>query len=106
MINDEFNERTSCMSKKTIELAERANDLLKGKTIIGVEPGTTQGWIVINFQPTDPFVREFITLWMGTTTTEDGNHFSDVNVHEVTPERTGWVYPLRKFDVKDTSGDQ
>ena len=79
----------------TDDRLEMLNDLLGGRTILSVEPGTTYGWVVINLVPKSEELRVFLTIRVGEEPmTDEAHHSSEAAIHFKTDGPT-WIYALR-----------
>lgn len=84
----------------TDERLEILNDLLGGRTILSVEPGTTYGWVVINLVPKSEELRVFLTIRVGEEPmTDEALHSSDAAIHFKTDGPT-WIYAFRPLIPK------
>jgi hypothetical protein len=80
--------------------ANDLNKLLTGRTILGVEEGTTPGWIVINLSTTDADpegAKVFMTAYCGGRKgyNNESAHYSTVALHAKFPSGNGHVEMIR-----------
>jgi|ERR1700728_3072378 len=84
----------------TSERLEVLNDILGGRTILSVEPGTTYGWVVINLVPKSEESRVFLTIRVGEEPmTNEAHHSSEAAIHSKGDGST-WVHALRPLTPK------
>lgn len=78
------------------------NAVLQGKKILSVEPGTTPGWMIINFDPQEftqacePGDRIFLTVFVGGRKgSEDDNYSSTCALHRKGNDGCGMAHMVR-----------
>ena len=81
---------------------QELNELLKDKKITSIEPGTTPGWMVINFEPEGivakhrPGDRVFLTVFVGGRKgSYDAEYFSTCALHRKGEDGRGTAYMIR-----------
>lgn len=67
------------------------NAVLQGRRITSIEPGDTNGWMLINLETTCDELRMFLTMWVGGRKGEsEDNHSATCSLHE-----GNWVAVVR-----------
>ncbi len=78
------------------------NEMLQGRKILSVEPGTTAGWMIINVESNpeereiQPDLRVFLTVFIGGRKgSSDANYYSTSALHYKHADGTGSAHMVR-----------
>jgi hypothetical protein len=78
------------------------NEVLQGRKILSVEPGTTPGWMLLNLElkteesETDPGMRMFLTVFVGGRKgSSDDNYHSRSALHYKSADGRGSAHMIR-----------